>query len=82
MIGCELSEFLSDPNCWDKIIEISYKIWEKEMPDQFIHKLFLEYDRKLENEQREERKETKENKKFNDSFEVISPASRLNPLGS
>jgi len=78
MIGCDLQVLLADPNCWDRIIEISAQLWEKEMPDQFIQKLFLEYDCKLELENND--KEGKDYPKFNDSFDVISPASLKNPM--
>jgi len=33
LLGCELHEFLNHADCWDKIIEISEKVWEKDMPD-------------------------------------------------
>jgi hypothetical protein len=33
LLGCELHEFLNHVDCWDKIIEISEKVWEKDMPD-------------------------------------------------
>lgn len=36
LIGNNLHEFLNDQNCWEKIIEISYKVWEKEMPDAVV----------------------------------------------
>ena len=74
LIGCELQDFLSDPDCWDKIIEISYKVWEKEMPDAYIKKLFADYDKNKE--------ESKENRKYQESFAVISSNSLKNPLGS
>lgn len=74
LIGCELQEFLNLPECWDRIIEISYKIWEKEMPESYIKKLFGEYERSKE--------ESKEDRLFQDSFAVISVNSLKNPLGS
>jgi len=82
MLGCELDDFLNTPDCWDKIIEISYKLWEKDMPDSSIKKLFIEYDRNKEAESQLEVEENKEKQKFNNSFSVISQDSNKNPLGS
>jgi len=42
------------------------------MPDQFIKKLFLDYDRNKEDDKAE--------RKFNESFDVISKHSMKNPL--
>lgn len=72
LLGCELHEFLNHADCWDKIIEISETVWEKDMPDQFIKKLFLDYDRNKEL--------NKEERKFNESFDLISQHSMKNPL--
>ena len=59
-IGSDLEEFLSDPDCWDKIIQISSKLWEKDMPDKFIKKLFIEYDRSKDAENQLKEEEQKE----------------------
>ena len=72
LMGCELQEFLNQADCWDRIIEISSKVWEKEMPDQFINKLFLDYDRNKDG--------LKEERKFNESLDAISQHSMQNPL--
>jgi len=67
LLGCELHEFLNQPDCWDRIIDISGKLWEKEMPDQFIKKLFIDYDKNKEG--------NREEIKFNESFNLISQNS-------
>ena len=43
-----LEEFLSDENAWLRTIEISHKLWVKEIPASTIKALILEYDEKKE----------------------------------
>ena len=43
-----LEEFLEDENAWLKTIEISHKLWVKEIPSHTIQALIREYDEKKE----------------------------------
>ena len=47
-----LEEFLCDENAWLRTIEISHKLWVKEIPASTIKALILEYDEKKELELR------------------------------
>ena len=59
-----LEEFLVDENAWLKTIEISHKLWVKEIPASTIQALIREYDEKKELEIKNQQEE---NAKFNDS---------------
>ena len=59
-----LEEFLGDENAWLRTIEISHKLWVKEIPASTIQALIREYDEKKELEIKNQQDE---NAKFNDS---------------
>ena len=43
-----LDEFLGDENAWLRTIEISHKLWVKEIPSNTIQALIREFDEKKE----------------------------------
>ena len=64
-----LEEFLSDEKAWVRTIEISYKLWQKEIPASTIQALIREYDEKKEIELKNQQEEEV---KFNESAGRVS----------